>query len=60
MPVHSIFNTLLSELGRTYKTFPFTMTATISPMEISDDDDELSDTDTCIYRDQDIDSSGLL
>jgi len=33
--------------------------ATTTAMDITDDEDMLSDTDTLIYSDQDIDSSGL-
>ena len=35
------------------------MDTTTSPMDI-DNDDSLSDTDTCYYHDQDIDLSGWL
>jgi hypothetical protein len=34
------------------------MDATATPMDINDNEDELSDTDTWFYNDQDIDLSG--
>ncbi len=34
------------------------MDTIVTPMEISDDEDVLSDTDTWFYDDQDIDLSG--